>query len=126
MKTQISAFLAASLLVAGVSAASAAAPGLPSVSSDMSATPHDALTLTRTQQKVVWADLSAQAPTQAAPASFNPAVGAVVPNSITLKTMTKEATSDVPVLTPYDFAWVQGTLLIVNPRDREIAEMITD
>jgi anti-sigma factor RsiW len=123
MKTQINAVLAVCLWVAGVSAASAAAPGLPSVSADMSATPHDALTLTRTQQKVVWADLSTQATTQAA--GFNPAVGMVVPNSITLRAMTKEATSDVPVLTPYDFAFIRGKVLIVNPHDRKITEMIT-
>ncbi len=39
--------------------------------------------------------------------------------------MTKQAMSDVPVLNPYDFAMVQGKLLIVNPSDRKIAEMIT-
>jgi hypothetical protein len=33
--------------------------------------------------------------------------------------------SAVPALRPYDFAIVQGKLLIVNPSDRKIAEVIT-
>jgi Protein of unknown function (DUF1236) len=126
MKSEITAVVAATLLIAGVSTATATAPGLPSASADMSATPHDTLRLTRTQQKVVWADLSTAASKQTALAGFNPTVGAVVPNDIALRTMTKETVSDVAVLNLYDFAIVKGKLLIVNPNDRKIVEVITD
>ncbi len=36
-----------------------------------------------------------------------------------------KAARDVPALRPYDFAMVQGKLLIVNPSDKKIAEVIT-
>jgi hypothetical protein len=37
----------------------------------------------------------------------------------------KQAVHDVPLLAPYDFAKVQGQLLIINPRDMMIAAIVT-
>jgi hypothetical protein len=36
----------------------------------------------------------------------------------------EKAGRDLPMLKPYDFAIVHGTLVIVNPSDRIIAEVI--
>jgi hypothetical protein len=33
---------------------------------------------------------------------------------------------DLPPLKPYDFAMVRGKLLIVNPSDRKVAEVMPD
>lgn len=50
---------------------------------------------------------------QKPPSGFNAIIGAAVPNSVTT------------ALQPYEFAMVQGKLVIVNPSDKKIAEVIT-
>lgn len=44
---------------------------------------------------------------------------------MTTASVPRKAASDVPSLKPYDFAMLQKKLLIVNPADRKIAEVIT-
>ena len=39
--------------------------------------------------------------------------------------MPAKAASDVPALKPYNFAMLQKKLVIVNPSDHKIAEVIT-
>ena len=56
---------------------------------------------------------------------FSAVAGAVVPNSITTAPITTKAASDVPALKPYHFAMLQHKLVIVNPSDKKIAEVIT-
>ncbi len=62
---------------------------------------------------------------QRLPAGFTAAVGSVVPSAIIIEPVPSKAASDVPSLRPYDFAVVQGKVLIVNPSDRKIADVIT-
>lgn len=123
MKTPTSITLAAAaMLLAGVSAASAA--GIQS-SNAMSRPARDTLTLSNVQQKTAWQDLYTKALNQAAPSGFDATVGAVVPNSVTTAPMPAKAASDVPALQPYNFAMLQKKLVIVNPSDHKIAEVIT-
>ena len=84
----------------------------------------DSLSLDRIQQKVAWADLGGRARNQSAPSGFNETAGVVVPNTLTIQAVTKKAAGDVPALKSYDFAIVQGRLLIVNPSDKKVAEVI--
>ena len=51
-------------------------------------------------------------------------MGAKVPNTIVIAPVTAQAGSDVPVLKPYSFAMVQKKLVIVNPSNRTIANVI--
>jgi len=85
----------------------------------------DRLSLTSTEQKSVWKDLNGQATNQNAPSGFQPQVGAMVPGSIKLEPVPSKTATDVPSLKPFEFAMVQGKLLIVNPSDKKIAEVIT-
>ena len=62
---------------------------------------------------------------QEAPAGFSAVAGAVVPNSVTTAPITSKAASDVPALKPYHFAMLQHKLVIVNPANKKIAEVIT-
>ncbi len=41
-----------------------------------------------------------------------------------IRPVTRKAARHVPALSPYDFALVQGRLLIVSPRDMIVAEVI--
>jgi hypothetical protein len=87
--------------------------------------PSDTLSLTSAQQKEVWKDLNSQASRQTTPSGFKATIGSTVPTSIKVQPVPSKAAADIPALKPYDFAFVQGKLLIVNPSDRKIAEVIT-
>jgi hypothetical protein len=111
-------FLAAAtaVLLFGVTAASAA------TMSKLIAS--DSLNLTGPQQKTAWHDLYMRLLNQKGPSGFSAVVGAVVPSSVATAPVASKAASDVPALKPYDFAVVQKKLVIVNPSDKKIAEVI--
>ncbi len=121
MKTQTSIALAAAVLLAGVSAALAA----PLESAKMAPAPRDTLTLSSAQRKTAGNDLYTGALNQKTPAGFSAKVGAVVPSDVTTAAMTQKASGDVPALKPYKFAMLQKKLVIVNPNDNKIADVIT-
>jgi hypothetical protein len=123
MRKQISVALAAGLLMAGVSAASAA--GMSQSNSTMSRPASNTLSLTTTEQKAAWNALHGQAIEQKAPFGFNAIVGAVVPSTVKIEPVPSKAASDVPMLKPFDFAMVSGKLLIVNPSDKKIVEVVS-
>jgi hypothetical protein len=117
MKKQTSLALAAAVLLSSVTAAAAAT---------MSNTqPSDTLNLTGTQQHAAWRDLSTPPLNQNTPSGFSTVVGAVVPNSVTTAPMPSKAASDIPALKPYNFAMLQKKIVIVNPTDKKIADVIT-
>ncbi len=126
MKTQTSIALAAAALLAGVSVASAAPiAGAKMEGAKMAPPAHDTLALNQTQRKKAWNDLYTGALNQKTPAGFSAKVGAVVPSSVTTASVTTKAASDIPALKPYKFAMLQKKLVIVNPTDRKIADVIT-
>jgi hypothetical protein len=111
------------LLVAGVSAASAA--GMSQPNSTMAQPASDTLTLTSAQQKTVWNDLHGQATEQKAPSGFNATVGAIVPSTLKTEPVPSKAATSVPALKSFNFAMVDGKLLIVNPSDKKIVDVIS-
>jgi hypothetical protein len=125
MKARISIALAAAGLLAGVSAASAAGMQQSNAGSKMAPLASDTLSLSSTQQKTAWEDLYTGSLNQKAPAGFSAIAGAVVPSTVTTAPITSKAASDVPALKPYHFAMLQNKLVIVNPADKKIAEVIT-
>jgi uncharacterized protein DUF1236 len=84
----------------------------------------DQLSLTRVQERTAWRDLSRNAKSQTAPSSFTPSVGATVPDGITFQAMPQRAANQLPALKPYDFALLQNKLLIINPNDKKVVEVI--
>ena len=122
MKKQISVALAAGLLMAGVSAASAADMQQPN--STMARPASDTLSLSSTQQQTAWKDLYMGSLNQKTPPAFDVKEGAVLPRDIATAPVTSKAASDVPALKPFNFAMVNGKLLIVNPSDKKIVEVI--
>jgi hypothetical protein len=114
MKTQTTIAVAAALLLSGAVAAQAA-----SIEPQAS----DTLNLNAAQQKTAWNDLD-HASNQNAPTGFTAAPGARVPTTVKLSMVPSKVARDVSQLRPYDFAKVQGQLLIVNPSDRMVAEVI--
>jgi len=122
MRKHISVALAAGILMAGVSAASAA--GMSQSNSTVSQ-PAGTLSLTSAQQKTVWNDLHGQATEQKAPSGFNATVGAIVPSAVKTEPVPSRAATSVPALKSFNFAMVDGKLLIVNPSDKKIVDVIS-
>jgi uncharacterized protein DUF1236 len=124
MKTRSTiALAAAAALLAGVSAASAA--DVASSHSGMAIKASDSLNLTATQQKTAWNDLNNQGSNQNAPSDFTAIAGSKVPNTVTISAIPGQTARDVSQLRPYDFARVSGKILIVNPQDRMVAEVLS-
>jgi hypothetical protein len=123
-KKQLSIALAAALFAAGAPAALAA--GTSSTSTTM-AKPgaSDTLSLPSAQQKTAWNDLKSQASNQTAPSGFQATVGSALPASVKTMPVPSKTATAVPALKPYDFAMVAGKILIVNPSDKKIVEVIT-
>jgi hypothetical protein len=90
------------------------------------AKPTDQLSLSNSQQKTAWQDISGQAVKETAPAKFTAGIGRKVPNQLAIHPVPINATEKVPALKPYSYALLDSNkLLIVNPSDRKIAEVIT-
>jgi hypothetical protein len=109
---------AATAVLLSVVAAASAATAAKSIDT------RDALNLTGSQQQTAWHDLYMGSLNQSAPSGFKLIVGEAVPKSVATAPVTSRAAGDVPALKPYDFAMIQKRLVIVNPSDRKIAEVI--
>ena len=121
MRQRISIALVGALLMTSVPAMLVVGtPGLPTTARRAS----DILLLTRLQQRMAWHDLHRRAANQYLPPGFSASIEWVLPNSVRIKPVTSKADRDIPELKPYDFAIVHNTLVIVNPFDRIIAEVI--
>lgn len=128
-KPQIVAIAATLALVSGISAASAAEPSMNHSAmsknpASMSTMAKDNLSLTRSQQRTAWKDISHQASSQTAPSNFTASVGATVPGDISIQSVPAKVASRVSSLKPYDYALLRNELLIVNPNDKKIVDVI--
>ena len=124
MKTRSAiAIAAAAALLSGVSVASAAEAA--SSHSGVAINASDSLHLTAAQQKTAWNDLNKQASAQTAPSGFSATAGSKVPDTVTIKAIPTKTAHAVSQLRPYDFAMVSGKILIVNPKDRTVAEVLS-
>src|ERR1700739_2349953 len=83
----------------------------------------DSLALTTTQEKLVGRDLSKQAANRA-PSDFTAATGTVVPDDVTLRPIPRKVASQLPTLKPYRYARLPNELLIVNPTDKKVVDVI--
>jgi hypothetical protein len=123
MKKSASAAVAAVLLLSGVSVASAASHM--SNRAGNSAGASDKLDLSSAQQKSIWKDISRHAANQNAPSDFSAAVGTAIPDGVNTYPLPRQAARDVPAVKPYRYAMLQDKLLIVNPSDQMIADVVT-
>jgi hypothetical protein len=85
----------------------------------------DTLTLSDSQQKSIWNDVSRRASNETAPSGFNASVGTVLPSDVSTRPLPRRAARDVPAVKPYRYAMMQDKLLIVNPSDHKIADIVS-
>jgi hypothetical protein len=89
----------------------------------MSRPASDMLTLSSAQRKTAWNDLNKGASKQNLPAGFSATTGSVVPGTLKIQPIPQKTARDVPSLKSYDFAVLQGKVLIVNPSDKRIVDV---
>lgn len=88
-------------------------------------TPKDQLSLTNRQQKMLWQDIAKQATKEKSPAGFLAKVGAVVPNTLMTYPVPISASNKIPELRRYQYALLDSNrLLIVNPSDNKVADVV--
>jgi hypothetical protein len=90
MKLHLVTIAATATLLSGIGMASAAdsqAMSNATTSPPMQSMAKDSLSLTRSQQRIAWKDLSEQATSQTAPSNFKATVGATVPSDIALQSV---------------------------------------
>lgn len=128
MKRHLLPVIASIALAAGIGAASAANDTAMSKQSSMSGTSRsmakDTLSLTSSQRKLAWNDISKLRASQTAPSGFVPSVGTAIPSTLSLRPVPTKVSGRVPELRPYDYALLKNELLIVNPTDKKIVEVI--
>jgi hypothetical protein len=108
-----------------VAAASSRSKEITAKSSSISM-PKDKLSLTSTQEKTAWQDITKRARKEKAPAGFSTKVGAVVPQALITYPVPMTTSSKVPALRRYQYVLLEnGKLLIVNPHDNKVADVIT-
>ena len=114
MRKQTAFLSAAALLLCSVATASAATA--------MHGT--DTVILSAAQRSAVWSDLSKQATNQNA-AGFNATIGTFMPSTVKIESIPNKVTANNPSLRPYDFAMVDHKLVIVDPFNKVIADVLT-
>jgi hypothetical protein len=86
----------------------------------------DSLSLTSEQKQTAWRDISGMALKVKPPSGFTAKVGAAVPSQITTHPVPVSTVSKVPELKSYNYALLDNNkLLIINPGDKKIAQIIT-
>jgi Protein of unknown function (DUF1236) len=56
---------------------------------------------------------------------FNPTIGTFVPNTVKIEPMPIKVAATNPSLRPYDFAMVDHKLVIVDPSNKVIADVLS-
>jgi hypothetical protein len=94
-------------------------------STPMQSMAKDNLSLTRRQERTAWRDISKEATSQTAPQKFAASVGTTIPADISLQSVPANVATRISALKPYDYALLHGKLLIVNPTDKKVVDVIS-
>jgi len=101
-----------------------AGAGLAAAAGNTAMASKDRLSLTSTQQHTIFQSVKSQGTKEALPSGFKAAIGEALPASLTLRPLPGDATSKVPAVKSYDYVMLQNELLIVNPKDRKIVDIL--
>ena len=136
MRSLYSHAVAAALLIiggCGVPPASAARSLAPANNAGPWLETSETLNLTGAQEQVLWQTVDKQTTREQTgqktratdvPLRFEPEVGAVVPTAIALRAFPSRVTGRIPMVRHYDYAVQGSNLLIVNPADKKIVDVI--
>ena len=108
--------VAAALLLCSIAGASAAETGPFLVASEF--------VLTGAQEQLLWQRIGRNA-SSTTPSGLMATVGATLPASVALHPLPATVTRQIPAVRPYKYTMLGQTLLIINPTDRVIVDVIT-
>jgi hypothetical protein len=120
--------IAAVALISSVGIASAADPAgsqssLPKASASQA---NDSLTLTSAQERTIWQTVRKENASIKTPAGFSAKVGEKVPGAVTITPLPTSVTNTIAAVRPYEYALLDNKqLLIVNPTDKTVVDIIT-
>jgi len=80
--------------------------------------------LTSAQRQEIRQGASKQVDKASPPASFKVVIGEAAPDTLKLQPMPKSVSDQVPAVKPYDFAMLENRVLIVDPKSKEIIDII--
>jgi hypothetical protein len=109
------------LLLAG-SVPAAAQTSHPGTETNPAAMPD--LKLTTAQKQTIYTSISNQKQKETAPPTFRAALGAVVPSSVELQALPKTIVELIPELKDYEYAMVANQVLLVDPKNKQVIEII--
>jgi uncharacterized membrane protein len=84
----------------------------------------DTVILSAAKRRAIWNDLHKQATNQNA-AGFDATIGTFMPNTVKIEPIPSKLAANNPSLQPYDFAMVNHKLVIVDPSNKVIADVLT-
>jgi len=110
------------LLGSALPAAAQDRPAHPGTETNPAAMPD--LKLSVEQRQTIYSSISNQRQKETAPPNFQAAVGAVVPTSIETQQLPKTIVELMPALKDYEFAMVANQVLLVDPKTKQVIEII--
>jgi hypothetical protein len=84
------------------------------------------LKLNPDQRHTIYLSISNQQQRETPPATFGAAVGGVVPPSINLQPLPKTVVELVPRMQDYQYAMVANQVLLVDPKNRQVIDIINE
>jgi hypothetical protein len=88
-------------------------------------TPPPGLKLSDAQRQLIYASISKQThKSTAAPPTFNPRIGVVVPDAIELAPLPDTIVETVPQTRGYSYAFIANQVLVVDAKSRQVVELI--
>ncbi|HZP78720.1 MAG TPA: DUF1236 domain-containing protein [Pseudolabrys sp.] len=116
--------LALALLAANAAVAQQPAdPGLRQEERNLRNAPD--LKLSDEQKHTIYTSISNQNKKETAPPTFRAAIGSVVPETVRLEAMPKTIVQLMPQTKDYEYAMVANQVLVVDPKSKQIVELIT-
>ena len=82
------------------------------------------LKLSAAQKQTIYSSISNQKQKETAPPTFLATVGAAVPSSIELQALPKTIVELIPALKDYEYAMVANQVLLVDPKNKQVVEVI--
>jgi hypothetical protein len=121
--------MVAALLAGGTSLALAQNTPSAAGASEQAASPAnathgtDTVILSAAQRRALWNNLSKQVTNQSA-SGFEAQIGTFIPSSVKIEPIPGKAAANNPQLRPYDYAMVDHDLVIVDPANKVIADVV--
>lgn len=83
------------------------------------------LNLSASDKQTIYTSVSSKMTKEAAPPTFLPKVGVVVPETITLHPLPDTITTLLPRLKDMRYAMVANAVMLADPKDRRVVDVIT-